>query len=139
MGSIFHQLGLIEDAIKFASLAFKVNYVEPSTNFLLALLHYTKNNPIPAMYYMKNVLRVDPNYYDGKAEQLLKTWACRIKLGAYEDLKSPAEKSMEDMCDERDSFNGEGVICSPNGDQCKTAAIQCIRAGSIREIHGKFL
>ncbi|GJQ65171.1 hypothetical protein Trydic_g7312 [Trypoxylus dichotomus] len=134
MGSIFHQLGLIEDAIKFASLAFKVNYVEPSTNFLLALLHYTKNNPIPAMYYMKNVLRADPNYYDGKAEHLLKTWACRIKLGSYEDLKITEEKPVEDMCDEQDTFNGEGVICSPNGDQCKTASIQCVRAGSEREI-----
>nr|XP_022913333.1 tetratricopeptide repeat protein 17 [Onthophagus taurus] len=134
MGSIFHQLGLIEDAIKFASLAFKVNYVEPSTNFLLALLHYTNNNPILAMYYMKNVLRVDPNYYEGKAEVLLKTWACRVKLGAYEDLKHPVEKPQEEMCKKADTISGEGVICSPNGDQCKTASIQCVRTSSLNDV-----
>lgn len=129
-GSILHQHGLTDDAIKFAMLAFKVNYAEPSTNFLLALLHYSKNNPILAMYYMKNALRVDPAYYEGKAELLLKTWACRIKLGNYEEVLR-SEGNEEGMCAEKESINGEGMICSANGEQCKAATIQCIRTESI--------
>nr|CAI5851357.1 unnamed protein product [Callosobruchus analis] len=46
LGSVAHQLGLTEQAMKFAALAFKINYVEPSTNFLLASLHYTNKNPL---------------------------------------------------------------------------------------------
>ncbi|KAF5282200.1 hypothetical protein FQR65_LT02897 [Abscondita terminalis] len=133
IGSILHQLGLIDDAIKLATVAFKVNYIEPSTNFLLALLHYSKNNPILAMYYMKNVVRVDPVYYGGKADELLRTWACRLKMGSYEDTKSKTERNVEGMCSEKDAFNGEGVICSANGEQCKTAAIQCFRSDSVHE------
>lgn len=129
---------MIEDAVKFAMLAFKVNYAEPSTNFLLALLHYTKNNPILAMYYMKNTLRVDPGYYEGRAEKLLKTWACRIKLGNYEDV-SRSESSEEGMCAEKESFNGEGMICSANGEQCKTATIQCFRADNVADSTGNLL
>lgn len=130
IGSIMHQLGLIDDALRFTLFAFRINCIEPSTNFLLALLYYSKNNPIQAMYYMKNVLRVDPNYYGGKAEWLLKTWACRIKTGNYEDMKANTDKTSEGMCSEKDAFNGEGVICSANGEQCKTAEIQCFRAES---------
>lgn len=136
MASILQQAGLIEEAIRFASLAFKVNYVEPSTNFLLGLLHYAKNNPLLAMYYMKNVLRVQPDYYEGKAEHLLKTWACRIKMGTYDDNMRNKEKPNEGMCGERDAFNGEGVVCSANGDQCKTASIQCVKAEGIPEYTG---
>lgn len=137
-GSILHQHGLLEDAVKFAMLAFKVNYAEPSTNFLLALLHYTKNNPILAMYYLKNTLRVEPNYYEGRAEELLKTWACRIKLGNYEDV-SRSEGLEEGMCAEKESFNGEGMICSANGEQCKTATIQCFRADNIVDTGNYFI
>ncbi|XP_031341481.1 tetratricopeptide repeat protein 17-like isoform X2 [Photinus pyralis] len=133
IGSIYHQLGLTDDAIKFANLAFKVNYIEPSTNFLLALLHYTQSNPILAMYYMKNVLRVDPDYYGGKADELLRVWSCRLKMGSFEDVKSKTEKNLEGMCSEKDAFSGEGVICSANGEQCKTAAIQCFRSDSLHE------
>lgn len=129
---------MIEDAIQFAMLAFKVNYVEPSTNFLLALLQYEKSNPILAMYYMKNALRVDSSYYSGKAEMLLKTWACRIKLGGYEDLR---KEKKSDLCrdGEREAFNGEGVVCSANGEQCKTATIQCVRGESVAKNAGEFL
>ncbi|XP_018331207.1 tetratricopeptide repeat protein 17 isoform X2 [Agrilus planipennis] len=133
ISSVLHQLDLVDDALKFAMLAFQVNYVEPSTNFLLALLHYKKNNPILAMYYMKNVLRVEPNYYNGLAENLLKTWACSVKLGSYEDEKIKIDKITEGMCSDKDSFRGEGVICSANGEQCKTASIQCFRTEAIKD------
>ncbi|XP_017779959.1 PREDICTED: tetratricopeptide repeat protein 17 isoform X2 [Nicrophorus vespilloides] len=129
MGSIMQQQGITESALKFASLAFKVNFLEPATNFLLALIHYQKNNPLLAMYYLKNVLRVDPHYYGGEAERLLKLWACRIKMGSYEHSKE--EKSL--MCGEKDGFSGEGVICSTSGEQCKTAAIQCFRADNDKD------
>lgn len=84
---------------------------------------------------MKNAVRADPNYYDGKAELLLKTWACRIKLGGYEDVIK--HENVEDgMCAERETFNGEGVVCSANGEQCKTATIQCFRAESFGDDSG---
>lgn len=134
MASIFQQLGAIDESLELAKAAFKVNYVEPSTNFLLALLYYAKNNPILAMYYMKNALRVDPNHYDGVAEKFLKTWACRIKMGAYEDAKKPAEGT----CLEKDAIQGQGVICSRNGEQCKTAEIQCFRTNMVNEDIGLY-
>ncbi|CAH0560129.1 unnamed protein product [Brassicogethes aeneus] len=128
IGSLVYQLGFNDQALKFATLAFKINYVEPSTNFLLALLHYSKHNPLLAMYYMKNVLRVEPDYYDGKAEELLKLWSCRVKLGGFTTTKFSTlpEQPVNGMCVKKDaSFKGEGVLCSPNGEQCKTASIQC--------------
>lgn len=126
ISSVVYQIGFLDQAMNFALLAFKINYVEPSTNFLLAILHYSNNNPLLGMYYMKNVLRVDPEYYDNKAELLLKTWGCRIKLGGYNNVKQSNERNpVEGMCTKQESFKGEGVICSPNGDHCKTAAIQC--------------
>lgn len=126
IGSIVHQVGLVNQALKYANLAFKLNYVEPSTNFLLALLHY-ESNPLMAMYYMKNVLRVDSEFYDGQAELLLKLWGCRIKMGTYNNVKKPAEKLPQEICSEKESFKGQGMICSANGDDCKTASIQCFR------------
>lgn len=125
-------MGLIENAVQFATLALKVNYAEPSTNFLLALLHYTQNNPILAMYYMKNVLRVEPNFYDGQAERLLKTWACRIKMGNYE-LVSNKKEITEEMCAEKDKQNA-GVVCSANGETYKTATIQCFRTEKVENL-----
>lgn len=131
VASICHELGLTEDALKFATMAFKINFVEPSTNFLLALLHYTNANPIMAMYYMKNVLRVEPEYYDGKAELLLKTWACRIKLGKYKDVKNPVKNvehcDGEDIEKKYDPNLNKGIVCSLDENQCKTASIQCVR------------
>ncbi|XP_018572773.1 tetratricopeptide repeat protein 17 isoform X3 [Anoplophora glabripennis] len=127
IGSLVYQLGFAEQAMKFATLAFKINYVEPSTNFLLAILHYTNNNPLLAMYYMKNVLRVDPEYYDGQAEILLKTWGCRIKLGSYSPVKENGEVHSKEVCDNKESFKTEGVVCSLSGDQCKNAAIACYK------------
>lgn len=126
IGSMVYQLGFLEQAMKFATLAFKINYVEPSTNFLLAILHYTNNNPLLAMYYMKNVLRAEPDYYDGLAEKLLKTWGCRIKLGSYNHINDNTDARKE-MCNTKDSFKSEGVVCSISGDQCKNAAISCYK------------
>lgn len=134
-GSLLYQHRLIDDAIKFATLAYKLNDVEPSTNFLLGLLHYSKNNPIMAMHYMKNVLRVDAFYYDGRAETLLKTWACRLKLGNYEDIDG--SKTDSAICGEKGGLSVDGVICSAKGGQCKTATIQCVRADNIKEGAGK--
>jgi hypothetical protein len=116
--------------MKYANLAFKLNYVEPSTNFLLALLHYD-SNPLMALYYVKNVLRVDSEYYDGQAELLLKIWGCRIKMGTYNNVKKPAEKMPQEICSEKESFKGQGMICSANGDDCKTASIQCFHTKSL--------
>lgn len=134
MGSLFHQLGLIEEAMKFANMAFKVNHVEPSTNFLLALLHYMKNNPLLATHYMKNVLRVDPGYYEGQAEELLKVWACRMKLGTDHEMKlSSMKKLMEETCPENSSSNGEG-LCNFDGNKATT--IQCVPTETVSQIEG---
>ncbi|CAH1997575.1 unnamed protein product [Acanthoscelides obtectus] len=139
LGSVSHQLGLQEQAMKFAALAFKINYVEPSTNFLLASLHYANKNPLLAMYYMKNVLRADPNYYEGQAERLLRIWGCRIKLGGYvaaatAQHKDGTEGTTKETCSTGTAgtsggtaFRGEGVVCSANGEQCKNAAIACYK------------
>lgn len=122
-------MGLTNQALKYANLAFKLNYVEPSTNFLLALLHY-ESNPLMAMYHLKNVLRVDPDYYDGQAEVLLKIWACRAKLGPYNPIKPIDKGQQEEICSgsNKETFKGQGMICSANGDNCKTASIQCFHA-----------
>jgi tetratricopeptide (TPR) repeat protein len=132
ISSVVHQLGLVNQAMKYANLAFKLNYVEPSTNFLLALLHYD-SNPLMALYYVKNVLRVDSEYYDGQAELLLKIWGCRIKMGTYNNVKKPAEKMPQEICSEKESFKGQGMICSANGDDCKTASIQCFHTKSLED------
>lgn len=133
ISSIVHQLGLTNQALKYANLAFKLNYVEPSTNFILALLHY-ESNPLMAMYYMKNVLRVDSEYYDGQAELLLKIWSCRIKLGTYNNIKKNAEKGGQEICSEKESFKGQGMICAANGDDCKAASIQCYQTKNLEGI-----
>ncbi|KAJ8969284.1 hypothetical protein NQ314_001822 [Rhamnusium bicolor] len=122
IGSMVYQLGFIEQAMKFATLAFKINYVEPSTNFLLALLHYSNNNPLLAMYYMKNVLRADSEYYDGHAETLLKTWGCRVKLGSYSPMKENNDIPIKEVCENKESFNTEGVM--KNGLVVKVAILQ---------------
>ncbi|XP_050299085.1 tetratricopeptide repeat protein 17-like isoform X4 [Anthonomus grandis grandis] len=81
IASTVYMLGLKDQCSKFLTIAFKVNYVEPATNFFLALLHYQNENPLLAIYYLKSTLRVEPDFYNGEAERLLKIWSCRIKLG----------------------------------------------------------
>jgi len=44
------------------------------------------------------------------------------------DQKRTGNEAAANMCKRDAGFNGEGVICSPNGDQCKTAAIQCFKS-----------
>ncbi|VEN58217.1 unnamed protein product [Callosobruchus maculatus] len=88
------------------------------------------------MYYMKNVLRADPNYYDGQAERLLRIWGCRIKLGGYVATthhKDSLDGTTKETCSTGagssggSAFRGEGVVCSANGEQCKNAAIACYK------------
>ncbi|XP_066252360.1 tetratricopeptide repeat protein 17 [Euwallacea similis] len=121
LGSTMYLLGLKEQSLKFASLAFKINYIEPSTNFLLALLHYENNNPLLAMYYLKNTLRVDSNFYDGLGEKLLKIWSCRIKLGVGPKLTRPIQEDKQPHCFQSES---KSEFCNA-GNDCKTDNIQC--------------
>ncbi|CAG9761969.1 unnamed protein product [Ceutorhynchus assimilis] len=126
LGSTSYLLGLKEQALKFATLAFKINYVEPSTNFLLALLHYENNNPLLAIYYLKNTMRVDPKFYDGLAEKLLKIWSCRIKLGAGPRFIKPTIESKL-HCPQSASFKGEAIVCDEDRTNCKKENMQCFK------------
>ncbi|KAL3267073.1 hypothetical protein HHI36_011213 [Cryptolaemus montrouzieri] len=131
IASIAHQLGFIEDATKFAIQAFQQNEDDPNTNFLLALLHYKKNKPMMALYYLKNTLRVDKNYYNGQAEMLLKIWSCRVKLGATPEVQNTIRQKIDKICSDKAAINEEGVICSLRGENCRTAAVQCFRRDSL--------
>lgn len=118
LSSVMNQMGFKDQALKYATLAFKINYVEPSTNFLLALLHYESSNPLLAMYYMKNALRVEPGYYDGLAEKLLKVWACRIKLGSGPKMAKSSPDSKISSCSNRRSFKeGSGFGELPDSEK----------------------
>lgn len=132
LASIMFELGFIDEAFHTAGEAFTVNKIEPATNFLLALLHDAKDNIFGAIYHIKQTLRVDAGFRNGDADQLLKLWACKNKLEGSED-KDPLTKDQQ--CSEKDggSIKSEGVVCSANGEQCKTASIQCYRAEKIVE------
>ncbi|XP_060531148.1 tetratricopeptide repeat protein 17 isoform X2 [Cylas formicarius] len=108
LASILHQLGFRGRSMEFATLALKINYHEPSTNFLLALLHHGNGNPLLATYYMKNVLRADRDFYDGTAETLLKTWGCRTRLGTGSTELKPTSLT-EQMCSKMEPTRG--VTC----------------------------
>ncbi|XP_044749368.1 tetratricopeptide repeat protein 17 [Coccinella septempunctata] len=134
IASVTHQLGYTDDAIKFAVQAFQQSEAEPSTNFLLALLHYKKNKPLMALYYLKNTLRADRGYYDGQAENLLKIWSCRLKLGAFPEVQNSVRQKVDKTCTDKAATKeegGEGVICSLKGENCRTAAVQCFRRDSV--------
>lgn len=140
IASVTHQLGYTDDAIKFAIQAFQRSEVDPSTNFLLALLHYKKNKPLLALFYLKNALRMDRNYYDGRAEELLKIWSCRLKLGAFPDVQNSVRQKVDKTCTEKTKVNeeaGEAVFCSLKGENCRTAAVQCFQRDSVSDSHGK--
>lgn len=80
IASIYHKVGLIDDAIRLTNEALEINAVEPMTNFLFGILLNIKGNQTGAIYYLKQALRVESNLYDGKALMLLKTLACREKF-----------------------------------------------------------
>ncbi|XP_011868163.1 PREDICTED: tetratricopeptide repeat protein 17 isoform X2 [Vollenhovia emeryi] len=80
IASIHHKVGLIDDALRIADKALRINAVEPMTNFLFAILLNIKGNYTGAIHYLKQALRVDSHLYDGKALMLLKTLACREKF-----------------------------------------------------------
>ncbi|XP_076274033.1 tetratricopeptide repeat protein 17 isoform X2 [Rhynchophorus ferrugineus] len=127
LSSVMYQLGFKEQALKYATLAFKINYIEPSTNFLLALLHYENNNSLLSMYYMKNALRVEPEFYDGLAEKLLKIWACRIKIGVVPSkawvLKQMPDPKLSLYADDQPI---ENLNCNPDDLTCETGqTFQC--------------
>lgn len=136
ISSLLYELGFIEDALKVALEAFSVNNIEPATNFLLALLYSVKDNPVIASYHLKQTLRLDPNFYQERADLLLRTWACRSRLHFIEGSGAKQEPR-EGMCAEKDAVSTEGVFCSAGGEQCKAAAIQCYRAETITDESGE--
>lgn len=127
IASIASELGYYDEAFKYASEAYDLDDSDVSTNFFLAVLNYKKNKLLRALYYLKNVLRVDSSYSDGKAELLLKIWSCQLKMGALTNIPTELQHNInEKTCTKKDSTN-DGVICSVNGEHYKTAAIQCFR------------
>ncbi|KAL1509209.1 hypothetical protein ABEB36_003981 [Hypothenemus hampei] len=130
LGSTVQLLGLQDQSLKFATLAFKINYIEPSTNFLLALLHYENYNPLLAIYYLKNTLRVAPNYYNGLAEKLLKIWSCRIKLGIGPKIVKAAfeEKHNSPLpCSPPEPVKPL-VLCDTGNINCKGDDLHCFKS-----------
>ncbi|XP_011868164.1 PREDICTED: tetratricopeptide repeat protein 17 isoform X3 [Vollenhovia emeryi] len=65
IASIHHKVGLIDDALRIADKALRINAVEPMTNFLFAILLNIKGNYTGAIHYLKQALRVDSHLYDG--------------------------------------------------------------------------
>ncbi|KAK9872108.1 hypothetical protein WA026_016152 [Henosepilachna vigintioctopunctata] len=131
IASLAQELGYIEDSLKFALQAYNHNEADPSTNFLLALLHYKKNKPLMALFYIKNTLRTDKDFYNGQAEMMLKLWSCRLKIGAFPEVQNSDKQKLEKTCLEKAAINEEGVVCSLKGENCRTAAVQCFRRDSV--------
>lgn len=131
LASIMYELGFVEEASRIADEAYIINKIEPATNFLIALLH---ENSFGAMYHIKHSLKVDPGYRNGDAELLLKAMACNYKLTNLEESTSVVQNK-DQICssDKERSVSSEGVVCSANGEQCKTASIQCYRAERFAE------
>ncbi|XP_029154934.1 tetratricopeptide repeat protein 17 isoform X2 [Nylanderia fulva] len=92
IASIYHKVGLIDDAIRITNEALEINAVEPMTNFLFSILLNIKGNQTGAIYYLKQALRVDLNLYDGKALMLLKTLTCREKFNVITSNHASCEK-----------------------------------------------
>lgn len=134
IASIAHQLGHEEDAIKFALQAFQRVDDDASTNFLLALLHYQQNKQLMALFYLKNSLRAEKGYYDGEAENLLRIWSCRMKLGVFPENHNSVRDKVDKTCNDKTTTSvdrGEGVVCSLKGENCRTAAVHCFRKDSV--------
>uniref|UniRef100_A0AAR5PZ19 Tetratricopeptide repeat protein 17 n=1 Tax=Dendroctonus ponderosae TaxID=77166 RepID=A0AAR5PZ19_DENPD len=128
LGSTVKLLGMPDQSLKFANSAFKINYIEPATNFLLALLKYEDGDIIAAMNNLKNILRADPGFYNGMAEKLLKVWSCRIKLGTgpiNTEVKQP-------LCTKTKTLKGGLIHCDEKNMHCKHEDIECVRVDKQR-------
>ncbi|XP_070162882.1 tetratricopeptide repeat protein 17-like isoform X1 [Polyergus mexicanus] len=94
IASIYHKVGLIDDAVRITNEALEINTVEPMTNFLLGILLNIKGNYTGATYYLKQTLRVDSSLYDGRALMLLKTLTCREKFNVVTGNQASCEKGI---------------------------------------------
>ncbi|KAJ8678526.1 hypothetical protein QAD02_014313 [Eretmocerus hayati] len=91
IASISQKFSLIDNALFVAQEAFRVNPVEPITNYLYGTLLHIKGNSSGAMHHLKQSLRVDPRLMDGRAMTMLETIACQERFNAaylneYEDI-----------------------------------------------------
>ncbi|KYN15443.1 Tetratricopeptide repeat protein 17 [Trachymyrmex cornetzi] len=101
IASIYHKVGLIDDALRLTDKALQINAVEPMTNFLFGILLNIKGNYTGAIHYLKQALRVDSHLYDGRALMLLKTLACREKFNVITgNCRGTIEDEIESLDDD---------------------------------------
>ncbi|CAG2056994.1 unnamed protein product [Timema podura] len=113
--------------------------LQPATHFLLASLYSTKGNFSGAAHHLKQVLRVDPDFIsEGLAEHLLLVMSCREKFSHHLSRLDTEETCGASIPATASSITnkqwtiatgienlkeGETLICSPDGEQCRS--VQC--------------
>ncbi|XP_058790229.1 tetratricopeptide repeat protein 17 isoform X2 [Phymastichus coffea] len=80
IASISHKFSLVDNALSVTEEAFKINSVEPMTNFLYGTLLHIKGNYSGAIHHLKQTLRVEPHAMDGRAITMLQTIACQERF-----------------------------------------------------------
>ncbi|XP_067009164.1 tetratricopeptide repeat protein 17 [Anabrus simplex] len=140
LGSLLLRLGHLDAALLAAEEALETNDLEPTAQFLMALVLETRGNHSGAVIHLRQILGVDPGYLGGRAQEIHRAAACMSRfegLGSSDSLDS----SSEDMCGASSGGGrpvdlltsleslkeGETVLCSANGEQCR--AVQCFSAG----------
>nr|CAD7590241.1 unnamed protein product [Timema genevievae] len=139
LGSLLNKVGHTDEALHRARDALDINNIEPATHFLLASLYSTKGNFSGAAHHLKQVLRVDPDFIsEGLAEHLLLVMLCREKFSHHLSRLDTEETCGASIPGTASSITnkqwtiatgienlkeGETLICSPDGEQCRS--VQC--------------
>nr|CAD7201096.1 unnamed protein product [Timema douglasi] len=125
--------------LKIYKLVTGVIETDPATHFLLASLYSTKGNFSGASHHLKQVLRVDPDFIsEGLVEHLQLVMSCREKFSHHLSRLDTEETCGASIPGTASSIpnkqwtiatgienlkEGETLICSPDGEQCRS--VQC--------------
>ncbi|XP_043289555.1 tetratricopeptide repeat protein 17 isoform X2 [Venturia canescens] len=134
IASIGQKLGFIDEALRTAKEALRINSIEPATNYLYATLLHAKGNLTGAIHHLKQSLRVEPDLMEGRALRLLQSLTCEKRLlstrqsvhGVYgvERIESSGLTCLSpEIIARNDLHEGETVLCVEDGDDCRP--IQC--------------
>ncbi|XP_075972189.1 tetratricopeptide repeat protein 17 [Anticarsia gemmatalis] len=120
LASIYLEMGYFDEALTAAEEAFKLSLYEPATNFILAELNMIKKHRNTHMFHLKQVIRVEANFMNGLARNLLHGWACLFKqVNVLQEL----EFSEGDICTQVEP--GMSMVCEKDGTNCHLTNIQC--------------
>ncbi|XP_052738199.1 uncharacterized protein LOC112053846 isoform X2 [Bicyclus anynana] len=120
LASVYLETGQFDEALIAAEEAFKMSLYEPATNFILAELNMIKKHRNTHMFHLKQVVRVEPDFMNGLARNLLNAWSCILKqVSSLRHMDSEAG----DLCT-RVKQSGN-MYCEKGGDNCHQSNIQC--------------